>query len=222
MGNFEPEAYLYFSRAIERIIIVLIGGGAIYLGYKLFKLDIDKMQSAEWSAGTFTFKLTRVGPGIFFAFFGAWLLYQVVNSNLESKKELNSNREANPPQISETNKNQNSTNQTTSKKNEVQTIRFFNKNSFNTNVKSLNTIIQLFDNNNNITLATSEIEAIKKSVFHLKSLRNEILSANYPLENIEIFEKNYDLYILDKGKLDARKVEAIEEMEKIMTESMLD
>ena len=60
-------------RFIERITAVLIGGIAIYLGYRLF----DKVPEQRDSGGKvklpwdISVVLTRVGPGIFFALFGA-------------------------------------------------------------------------------------------------------------------------------------------------------
>jgi hypothetical protein len=60
-------------RFAERLVAILIGGGAIYLGYRLF-LEVPNARAGE---GKFTFPwdasvvLTRVGPGVFFALFGA-------------------------------------------------------------------------------------------------------------------------------------------------------
>jgi hypothetical protein len=60
-------------RAIERLLVVLAGGLAIYLGYRLF-LD---MPSAERGSGKvnlpggISIYLSRVGPGVFFSLFGA-------------------------------------------------------------------------------------------------------------------------------------------------------
>lgn len=59
-------------RFMERISIVLIGGLAIYLGYRLF-LQVPEHRD---SAGKVTFPwdlsiaMTRIGPGVFFALFG--------------------------------------------------------------------------------------------------------------------------------------------------------
>lgn len=59
-------------RGIERIIVVLIGGISIYLGYRLFlKLpyhDSEGKITFPWGISIF---MSRVGPGVFFALFGA-------------------------------------------------------------------------------------------------------------------------------------------------------
>jgi hypothetical protein len=60
-------------RFAERLLAVLFGGMAIYLGYRLFLLVPERREGE----GRFTFPwdasvvLTRVGPGVFFALFGA-------------------------------------------------------------------------------------------------------------------------------------------------------
>jgi hypothetical protein len=60
-------------RFVERGLAVLIGGLAIYLGYRLF-LKIPKSHNSEgkitlpWNI---TVILSRVGPGVFFALFGS-------------------------------------------------------------------------------------------------------------------------------------------------------
>jgi hypothetical protein len=59
-------------RFIERLTVVLIGGMAIYLGYRLFRAVPEQRDSAgklvlPWDV---SIVLTRVGPGVFFALFG--------------------------------------------------------------------------------------------------------------------------------------------------------
>lgn len=59
-------------RFIERITAVLIGGLAIYLGYRLFRSVPQQRNSAgklilPWDI---SIVMTRVGPGVFFALFG--------------------------------------------------------------------------------------------------------------------------------------------------------
>jgi uncharacterized membrane protein YfcA len=60
-------------RLLERILSVVIGGLAIYLGYRLF-LNVPEHRDSQgkvtlpWNT---TVILSRVGPGVFFALFGA-------------------------------------------------------------------------------------------------------------------------------------------------------
>jgi hypothetical protein len=66
-------------RMVERILGVLIGGVLIYFGYRLF-LTLAGNRGRDRGAGEFSFaggnkiKLSKVGPGVFFALFGAALI----------------------------------------------------------------------------------------------------------------------------------------------------
>jgi hypothetical protein len=71
MGGMAMDILL--MRGIERLVIVLIGGMAIYLGYRLF-LAV-KAEAAGEAKITLphdvTVMVSRVGPGVFFALFGS-------------------------------------------------------------------------------------------------------------------------------------------------------
>lgn len=59
-------------RFVERIVVVLIGGLTIYLGFRLFLKVPEQRDSAgkvvlPWST---SIVMTRIGPGVFFALFG--------------------------------------------------------------------------------------------------------------------------------------------------------
>jgi hypothetical protein len=60
-------------RAVERLVAVLIGGLGVYLGYRLFLCIPEQREGEgkiEFPGGASIF-VTRVGPGVFFAMFGA-------------------------------------------------------------------------------------------------------------------------------------------------------
>jgi hypothetical protein len=64
-------------RAVERLIGVLIGGGAIYLGYLLFMALPQRSSDSEGKfdlPGGISIYVSRVGPGVFFALFGTALV----------------------------------------------------------------------------------------------------------------------------------------------------
>ena len=58
------QIFAVILRMIERSLIVTGGILAIYLGYKLFTLGIDKTQG---EASAFGVSLRNFGPGLFFA-----------------------------------------------------------------------------------------------------------------------------------------------------------
>jgi hypothetical protein len=66
--------------ALERLVNSVIGGFAIYLGYRLF-LTAPRTRTARANGtarinapGNFSVYLTHIGPGVFFALFGAAVL----------------------------------------------------------------------------------------------------------------------------------------------------
>ncbi|NOY81981.1 MAG: hypothetical protein GXP31_13370 [Kiritimatiellaeota bacterium] len=63
-------------RFLERIVSVLIAGVSVYLGYRLFLSLPDKADSNGKMVlpGNISIYLSRVGPGAFFALFGACIL----------------------------------------------------------------------------------------------------------------------------------------------------
>ena len=64
------------TRATERILLVLVGALAIYLGYSLFRQIPNAAKGAHLGEGKIELPggvsifLTRIGPGVFFALFG--------------------------------------------------------------------------------------------------------------------------------------------------------
>lgn len=64
------------SRATERILLIPVGALAIYLGYCLFRLIPTSAESGGklQLPGGISIFLTRIGPGVFFALFGAGLI----------------------------------------------------------------------------------------------------------------------------------------------------
>lgn len=64
-------------RAVERLTGVLIGGGSIYLGYRLFMALPRRKSDSEGKfdlPGGISIYVSRVGPGVFFALFGTALV----------------------------------------------------------------------------------------------------------------------------------------------------
>lgn len=71
-------------RMIERSLIVTGGILAIYLGYKLFTLGIDKTQG---EASAFGVSLRNFGPGLFFAALGAVILVTSMRAAIRTGQE---------------------------------------------------------------------------------------------------------------------------------------
>jgi hypothetical protein len=74
----DPQSLVIVMRMVERILGVVIGGLLIYFGYRLF-LDVRGKRGSPGGSGDFSLagtklKMSKVGPGVFFALFGAGLI----------------------------------------------------------------------------------------------------------------------------------------------------
>ena len=72
----DPVFVPIILRLVERIAAVAVGGMMVYLGYRLFSEVRGKGDSAgQFSLGSGkSIKLSKVGPGVFFALFGTGLI----------------------------------------------------------------------------------------------------------------------------------------------------
>ncbi len=60
-----------WGRVLERLIIVAIAGLSMFYGFRLFAITAADEGSLTAKAGGWQIKLAKVGPGVFFALFGA-------------------------------------------------------------------------------------------------------------------------------------------------------
>jgi hypothetical protein len=67
------------SRASVLIVAALTGTLCIYFGWRLYKDAIVSYTRGEYSGKFGKIKLAAVGPGVFFAIFGMWLLVKLVD-----------------------------------------------------------------------------------------------------------------------------------------------
>jgi hypothetical protein len=71
-------------RMVERIIIALGGILSIVLGYKLFYVAELKADSgANFKSAFFSASFTKVGPGVFFALFGAYVMSLAIKTQID-------------------------------------------------------------------------------------------------------------------------------------------
>jgi hypothetical protein len=64
------------SRAAERVLLVLVGALAVYLGYSLFRHmpNADRSEGKLELPGGVSIFLSRIGPGVFFVLFGCAII----------------------------------------------------------------------------------------------------------------------------------------------------
>lgn len=79
--NYETAVPLLL-RGSERILIVAAATICIVLGYKLFKIVSQQESEGKFKLGDLSVTLTKVGPGVFFSLFGAYVLFHSVTHPL--------------------------------------------------------------------------------------------------------------------------------------------
>src|SRR6266404_4227844 len=73
MANTPEEVFVY-ARAAERLLIVMAAIASLFMGWNLFRIGVVQPQSGELKGKSWSVKLQRCGPGIFFAVFGTAVL----------------------------------------------------------------------------------------------------------------------------------------------------
>lgn len=76
----ELPQYMFSGRVLERLLIVIFGGAALYWGYKLFSITTSEAGKLIAQRGEWKFQLSQVGPGVFFALFGASILVYALSA----------------------------------------------------------------------------------------------------------------------------------------------
>jgi hypothetical protein len=75
-------------RMVERIIVSLGGILSVYLGYRLFIVASVKTDSGgSFKSALFSASLTKVGPGVFFALFGAYVMATSITTQINVQTE---------------------------------------------------------------------------------------------------------------------------------------
>ncbi len=68
----DPNLIAIFARSLERIVAVLLGGLAVYYGYRLFLVvPVETHSDGKILLPGLSVTLVKAGPGLFFAAFGA-------------------------------------------------------------------------------------------------------------------------------------------------------
>jgi hypothetical protein len=76
-------------RMIERMIIAIGGIISIVLGYRLFRLvPTDNVSGGALKSAVINITLSKVGPGVFFAAFGAFILMYGVTTQITDRSDV--------------------------------------------------------------------------------------------------------------------------------------
>ncbi len=77
------ELIFALSRSIERLGIIGVAGLSIWAGFRLFSIVTEAQASGRLEGQGFKFAMKNVGPGVFFALFGAMVLLYALASPLQ-------------------------------------------------------------------------------------------------------------------------------------------
>lgn len=78
----DPVTLMVLGRIVERSFIAAGGLLALWFGYRLFSIISTDRSRAELEGAGFALKAERIGPGIFFALFGACLLGYALSTQI--------------------------------------------------------------------------------------------------------------------------------------------
>jgi hypothetical protein len=78
-----PETIVALGRVLERLAVCIFAGISVVLGWHLFRVQIVDRQQAEFRWKEIAIRLTRVGPGVFFALFGSAILIFCLRSPIK-------------------------------------------------------------------------------------------------------------------------------------------
>lgn len=171
--------YLVLARAIERLLIVCIAGLSLYFGWALFKRNLDA-QRAEFAAGSYTIKFTRVAPGIFFAFFSVALLVFALRQPLQLSPIAPSDSAAPNPETQNTNA-------------QLSAI-YMGGNENNIIVKAFNTLDSTIESNSSLNqnLKPFEVKANNTAFAVLNEIKNNALQQRFGDEVFATYIKYKD------------------------------
>jgi hypothetical protein len=77
------DEILALGRVVERLLVCVFAGTSLGYGWNLFRVGIVGDQSAEFGGAGWKANLRKVGPGVFFALFGALVLVFALRSPLD-------------------------------------------------------------------------------------------------------------------------------------------
>jgi hypothetical protein len=83
----DPVTATIIGSILERLFVCCGGLLSMWLGFKLFSITVTDLSKAELSGHGLKFKAERIGPGVFFALFGAVLLLVSIVNPMSIKRE---------------------------------------------------------------------------------------------------------------------------------------
>lgn len=194
---------LVFGRVLERVLITLFAGGSMFLGWHLFAAGIDKMQKAELTHKAWSVKLERVGPGIFFALFGATLLALGLITPLSTMRHDSSGPVAD---------------QSGSSAGQIEFRYVEDQQAMALSLsQSINTIERHFER---LEDEDRERKRLERPLSVLQSFRNELVADRFGRAALETYTANETLFMRDPSALSRTDRELADELSEWLVESL--
>ena len=167
----DSESLLTIGRVLERLLIVVIGGLSLGMGWHLYVKGVEKRQVAEIQHDKTVIRLKDVGPGAFFAVVGALVLVVALLNSLIFSRPLSPDKR--PAASSASGK-----------------LGYFkygsgasSKQSTADVVTAITTVTQLVAPHNNWEDTPWQRRGVEQAMTNLSLMKAEVLSAEFPQFN---------------------------------------
>jgi hypothetical protein len=190
----ESELFLSYFRGAERLLIVFFGGMSLLLGWHLFKLGVVRDQRAEIKKGDFAVNLQKVGPGVFFALFGAAILVISIIYGLKSGAK-NDDEGGSGPSYFVVN---------SSKQDNFEKVKAIN---------TLRSISRLPPDSDFSVMKTK----LLRSQAQLHKIRDALIEASVGKKKYDIWRKHRNDYLANRELIDDETLRVLDDINKWMT-----
>lgn len=187
-------------RGIERILIVLFSGLSFVLGWHLFKVGILSEQKAEVKAGEIFIKLQKVGPGVFFALFGASVFIYSLSSPFAYKESSTPSNDSDKPFSF--------------------TYLYQDQSKYLELSKSINTLKDIFELLPNNNLSSNDQRLVNRALVKLESERNVWVVSIFGKKTYEAWIKNGEDFLINPENVKKEIRDHLEEIKPWMAHSL--
>jgi hypothetical protein len=198
---------LVWARAIERVFVCLFAGMSLVLGWNLFRVGILDPQSAQLDTKTWKLKLARVGPGVFFALFGATVLVWSVNAPLSVLPGQGGLVDG-PSTGKKTGGNE-------SQSQDQRAITYLSEQSEKERKQlalAINTVVQFCEAGSQKPSA-QRTEAVRAAKDELSRFRSALVIAQFGQIDLGVYTKSIDRYLRDPGSVSNTELKVVQALE---------
>jgi hypothetical protein len=183
-----PETALMF-RGFERLIIELFAGASLFLGWHLFSIGKVAKQTGEFAFKDWHISLQRVGPGIFFALFGASILIIGLFKPLEIHDASQS-----PTLLSNNSKNEQD-------EGRINMSYLGNNGMSLKSVQAINTVEEISKSFAYQIKPATDGELHAKAIKQLQAVRKQLMEEVFGKKIIEDWERHGEQYLIDPNNV---------------------